>query len=87
MSTTDLGPSQSCVNVQGAAPWFYGNCTINMPTVAVWYPLSAPQPAIGTAALGVGLDGYDQTTACGGNAVSGPQAGFNDETLHEYFLR
>ncbi len=89
LTATDLGPSAFCVGTFGAVPWFYTNCSVNLPSAAyTWYAASAPQPLISTGALGgVGLDGYGPTTACGGGTVVSPEAGWNQETVHAYFLR
>lgn len=40
-STKDSGPSQSCVNQNGGAPWFYSGCCSTCPTFAGQY---WPQP-------------------------------------------
>ena len=87
--TTDLGASTFCVNTWSIVPWFIGNCGRNMAAmVRGSLPATEPMPQIHFNVLGVGLDGYDDVAACGGDAVETIQSpAVALENLHEYYLR
>lgn len=89
LSATDAGPAAAnCVVGLRAAPWFYVACSLSAPSVAgTFYPASAPRPVINDAALGAGLDGYDQSEACDGMPVERPVGGWTAENSHAYYLR
>ena len=84
LSTKDSGPSQSCINIHGGAPWFYSNCCSTCPTFAgSYWPTPRPMASyLGTP------DQYAsvQSGVCDNAAVAVSQGytGINDMA---YYVR
>jgi len=87
LSTTDRGPSQSCVSTH-AVPWFYGGCCSTCPTYQGGYWSDAPHPMASYTTSVPDLMGITATDVCG---AGGPQlsAGGDFVGMSElaYFVR
>jgi len=88
-TATDIGPSTNCTAAGTmATPWFYGSCGRSFASISwTWYPDTEPRPVVWSGVLGTGLDGYDETTACGGDPVELLTNDRRSENLHEYYVR
>ncbi|MEI8257851.1 MAG: fibrinogen-like YCDxxxxGGGW domain-containing protein [Deltaproteobacteria bacterium] len=85
LSTTDSGPSTSCVGSYGAVPWTYTGCCTTCPTFAGSY-FATPRPMV--SYLLTTPDDFGNTVAarCGGSdyVVSAGYFGLN---AMEYYIR
>jgi hypothetical protein len=86
-SASDLGPAALCVTSIQTVPWFYNWCGRNLPSANYYTSPDEPEPVIKDNVLGAGLEGYDQTTACGGVATSSPASFWNWQNTAEYWVR
>jgi len=87
LSSTDSGPSQSCVNNNLGVPWFYGACCATCPTYqgAYW---TEPHPMASYVHSVPDLFGNTQTEACSGpveTAING--SAYRGIAAMEYYLR
>ena len=85
LSTKDSGPSISCVNQNGGAPWFYSGCCSTCPTFAGSY-WPVPHPMASYTANSPDQYAAVQNDVCGGQPaiVSQGYYGINDMA---YYLR
>jgi len=83
-STTDQGPSQSCVNGNSAVPWTYANCCHTCPTFGDVY-FSPARPAVAYLATPDEMN-HTITDSCGSQqpVISGGLYGVD---VMEYYVR
>lgn len=87
LSSTDSGPSQSCVNGNLGVPWFYAACCATCPTYqgAYW---TEPHPMASYVHSVPDLSGNTQTEVCSGPvemAING--SAYRGIAAMEYYLR
>ena len=84
LSTTNSGPSQSCVNANNGAPWFYSGCCSTCPTFQGGY-WNEPHPMINYSTVPdfFGKVGVD---VCSSEAVL-ISNGYTGVNVMEYYLR
>lgn len=90
LSTTDSGPDgATCINTNGAVPWFYNSCCSTCATYKGGYWNDEPHPMVSYTATVNDLTGQTQAQACGAatprDADSGPS--FRGVDTMEIFLR
>jgi len=86
LSTSDSGPSTSCVNTHHAIPWFYTSCCTTCPTFMGSYWSDEPHPM--ASYISSTLDEFGQTDAdvCpSGAAIS--SLGYEGVNAMSYFVR
>jgi hypothetical protein len=70
ISTTDSGPSSSCVATSYGVPWFYGGCCGTCPTFQSSYWLDEPHPMVAISIASTkDLLGKTTTDVCGSDWV------------------
>jgi hypothetical protein len=85
LSTTDTGPSTTCVNTYGAVPWFYSSCCTTCPTFKGSYWSDSPHPMASYLDYIADLDGNTTAICPSGAAVS--SYGYEGVNAMEYYLR
>ncbi len=90
LSTTDSGPdTATCINTNGAVPWFYNSCCSTCATYKGSYWNDEPHPMVSYTATVSDLTGQTQAQACNGatprDADSGPT--FRGVDTMEMYLR
>ena len=84
LSTQNSGPSQSCINANGGAPWFYSGCCSTCPTFAgAYWP--TPHPMINYSGV---ADQFASTnaTVCGGDPIA-TSIGYTGVNDMAYYVR
>ena len=84
LSTQNSGPSQTCINVHGGAPWFYSGCCSTCPTFAGSY-WPSPHPMINYSGV---PDQFASTSAtvCGGDPIA-TSSGYTGLNEMAYYIR
>ena len=84
LSTQNSGPSQSCINANGGAPWFYSSCCSTCPTFAGQY-WATPHPMINYSNVPDQFASIN-TTVCGADPIAS-SLGYTGVNDMAYFVR
>jgi cysteine-rich repeat protein len=84
LSTQNSGPSQSCINGNGGAPWFYSSCCSTCPTFAGQY-WATPHPMINYSNVPDQFASIN-TTVCGADPIAS-SLGYTGVNDMAYFVR
>ena len=88
LSTTDSGPSSTCVSDYGAVPWFYSTCCTTCPTFFGSYWSDEPHPMASYVDAQPDINGLTTANTCpSGAALPANQASYEGINVMEFYLR